>query len=105
MPYTDISLRLTGRTFLPVLPNHIDIDLTNVCNQDCFYCNSADFRAKYLVSGSKNDYLDLLDKLASWRKHTPKSIGSIRPVSYYYHNFIYSSRPDANNNKFYCGSE
>jgi len=82
MPYTDISLRLTGRTFLPVLPNHIDIDLTNVCNQDCFYCNSADFRAKYLVSGSKNDYLDLLDKLASWRKHTPKSIGSIRNINF-----------------------
>ena len=63
MPYTDLSLRLTGRTNLPVLPNHVDIDLTNVCNQDCFYCNSADFRAKNLVTGRTNQYLNLLDLL------------------------------------------
>ena len=29
---------------MSILPAQVDIDLTNVCNQDCFYCNSADFR-------------------------------------------------------------
>ena len=82
MPYTDLSLRLTGRTNLPVLPNHVDIDLTNVCNQDCFYCNSADFRAKNLVTGRTNQYLNLLDQLANWRQHTPQSIGSIRNINF-----------------------
>ena len=48
--YEDLSNYLCGVTSLPVLPSAIDIDLTNVCNQDCFYCNSADFRAKYLVA-------------------------------------------------------
>ena len=22
-----------------ILPLQVDIDLTNICNQDCFYCN------------------------------------------------------------------
>lgn len=52
-----------------VLPSKVDIDLTNICNQDCFYCNSADFRKKYLVSGHASSYLLLLDQLASWKHH------------------------------------
>ena len=27
-----------------ILPAQVDIDLTNICNQDCYYCNSAEFR-------------------------------------------------------------
>jgi MoaA/NifB/PqqE/SkfB family radical SAM enzyme len=65
-----------------VLPNHVDIDLTNVCNQDCFYCNSADFRAKNLITGKTNQYLNLLDQLANWKQHTPHSIGSIRSMHF-----------------------
>ncbi len=82
MPYTDLSMRLAGKTHLYVLPNQIDIDLTNVCNQDCFYCNSRDFRAKYLTTGKTNEYLTLLDQIGKWRQHVPNSIGSVRNITF-----------------------
>ena len=82
MPYTDLSMRLAGKTHLYVLPNQIDIDLTNVCNQDCFYCNSRDFRAKYLVTGQTNEYINLLEQIGNWGKHIPSSIGSVRNITF-----------------------
>ena len=35
---------LTNNQRKTIIPAQIDIDLTNICNQDCFYCNSKEFR-------------------------------------------------------------
>jgi sulfatase maturation enzyme AslB (radical SAM superfamily) len=65
-----------------IIPASIDIDLTNICNQDCFYCNSAEFR-KFSPGGPKYlEYVSLLDKLASWRSHSPNSVGSLQTITY-----------------------
>ena len=96
--YEDLSNYLCGVTSLPVLPSAIDIDLTNVCNQDCFYCNSADFRAKFLTTPNKDKFIKLIDQLSSWREHTPLSVGSVRSINFtgggeptihpYYHELV-----------------
>lgn len=96
--YEDLSNYLCGVTSLPVLPSAIDIDLTNVCNQDCFYCNSADFRAKYLTTPNKDKFVKLIDQLSAWREHTPLSVGTVRSINFtgggeptvhpYYHELV-----------------
>jgi len=65
-----------------IIPAHADIDLTNICNQDCFYCNSADFRREHPVQRSYQDYIKLLDQLAAWRSHSPQSYGSLHSLSF-----------------------
>ena len=65
-----------------VLPAQVDIDLTNICNQDCFYCNSADHRRASPVQKRYTEYIALLDKLASWRSHTPNSFGTLHTITY-----------------------
>jgi sulfatase maturation enzyme AslB (radical SAM superfamily) len=67
---------------MKILPAHVDIDLTNVCNQDCYYCNSAVFRAEKPVQKKYTEYIALLDKLATWRLHTPKSYGTTHTITY-----------------------
>jgi sulfatase maturation enzyme AslB (radical SAM superfamily) len=65
-----------------ILPAQVDIDLTNVCNQDCYYCNSAEFRAREPVQKKYTEYIDLLDKLAGWRAHSPRSYGTTHTITY-----------------------
>lgn len=65
-----------------IMPVHADIDLTNICNQDCFYCNSAEFRAKMPVQKKYTDYIRLLDQMASWRQYKPSSYGSLHTLSF-----------------------
>ena len=65
-----------------LLPAQVDIDLTNICNQDCYYCNSADHRAMAPVQKKYTEYIDLLDKLASWRSHSPNSYGTTHTITY-----------------------
>jgi len=65
-----------------IIPAQVDIDLTNICNQDCYYCNSADHRARMPVQKNYTEYITLLDKLASWRSHTPASFGSLHTITY-----------------------
>ena len=67
---------------MKILPAQVDIDLTNVCNQDCYYCNSADFRAEKPVQKKYTEYIDLLDKLAGWRSHSPRSYGTIHTITF-----------------------
>ena len=67
---------------MKLLPAQVDIDLTNVCNQDCYYCNSADFRAAVPVQKKYSEYIKLLDKLAGWRAHTPNSYGTTHTITY-----------------------
>lgn len=65
-----------------LLPAQVDIDLTNICNQDCYYCNSADHRARFPVQKEYNEYIALLDRIASWRAHSPNSYGTTHTITY-----------------------
>lgn len=65
-----------------LLPAQVDIDLTNICNQDCYYCNSADHRAAAPVQKKYTEYIRLLDKLATWRSHSPNSYGTTHTITY-----------------------
>jgi sulfatase maturation enzyme AslB (radical SAM superfamily) len=65
-----------------ILPAQVDIDLTNICNQDCYYCNSAEFRKEKPVQKKYTEYIALLDKLASWRAHSPNSYGTTHTITY-----------------------
>lgn len=62
------------------IPACADIDLTNICNQDCFYCSTLDFRKEKPVQLEYQVYVDLITKLASWRDHSPNSIGTLSTV-------------------------
>jgi sulfatase maturation enzyme AslB (radical SAM superfamily) len=64
------------------IPQQIDIDLTNKCNQDCYYCISADFRARENVQQTVDNYIQLLERLNTWHKHTPDSFGSLYAVTF-----------------------
>ena len=65
-----------------LLPAQVDIDLTNICNQDCYYCNSAEHRRAAPVQKKYTEYIALLDKLASWRTHSPNSFGTTHTITY-----------------------
>ena len=65
-----------------LLPAQVDIDLTNICNQDCYYCNSAEHRSNSPVQKDYQEYTKLLDKLASWRSHSPNSYGTTHTITY-----------------------
>jgi sulfatase maturation enzyme AslB (radical SAM superfamily) len=65
-----------------IIPQQVDIDLTNICNQDCFYCNSAEHRRASPVQKHYTNYIQLLDQLATWREHTPKSFGTLHTITY-----------------------
>ena len=65
-----------------IIPSSVDIDLTNICNQDCYYCNSADFRRASPGGPEAKDYIQLLDRLEAWRSHSPYSMGTLYTVNY-----------------------
>jgi sulfatase maturation enzyme AslB (radical SAM superfamily) len=62
------------------IPASADIDLTNICNQDCVYCSTADFRKEKPVQLDYKKYIDLVDYLATWRQHHPNSVGTFSTV-------------------------
>jgi len=64
------------------IPAQVDIDLTNICNQDCFYCNSKDFREASPTQLHYSTYITLLDQLATWRVHSHKSYGTLHTITY-----------------------
>ena len=80
--YAELVHWMKNQGTMKILPAQVDIDLTNVCNQDCYYCNSADFRAAMPVQKKYTEYIDLLDKLAGWRAHTPNSYGTTHTITY-----------------------
>lgn len=63
-----------------MIPACADIDFTNICNQDCYYCNTMDFRASVPVQNKKDDYLELIKQMSTWRAHSPNSIGTFSTV-------------------------
>ena len=78
--YNNLEQKLCGKIQTNVIPSRLDIDLTNVCNQDCFYCNSAEFRRKALVSGRTEFYYKLFDNLSTWKKQMPDFTGTIHEI-------------------------
>lgn len=80
--YAELVHWMQNQDRMKILPAQVDIDLTNVCNQDCYYCNSADFRAAKPVQKKYTEYISLLDKLAGWRSHTPNSYGTTHTITY-----------------------
>lgn len=80
--YAQVVHWMNNSTRLAILPAQVDIDLTNICNQDCFYCNSAEHRKASPVQKKYVEYIKLLDKLATWREHTPHSLGSLNAITY-----------------------
>lgn len=72
-------MRTPQKTFIPA---SADIDLTNICNQDCYYCNSAEFRKEHPTQKKAKDYIELLDKLATWREHSPDSLGTLHTITF-----------------------
>jgi len=80
--YAELVHWMKNQDTMKILPAQVDIDLTNVCNQDCYYCNSADFRAEKPVQKKYTEYIALLDRLATWRAHTPNSYGTTHTITY-----------------------
>lgn len=80
--FAEVAHWMQNQETMKILPAQVDIDLTNVCNQDCYYCNSAEFRARVPVQKKYTEYITLLDKIASWRGHTPNSYGTTHTITY-----------------------
>ena len=80
--YAELVHWMNNKDSKKILPAQVDIDLTNVCNQDCYYCNSADFRKERPVQKKYTEYIALLDKLATWRSHSPNSFGTTHTITY-----------------------
>ena len=49
-----------------LVPQSVEIDLTNACNQDCVYCNVAEFRRTHLDVTRIHHYHKLIEQLATW---------------------------------------
>jgi wyosine [tRNA(Phe)-imidazoG37] synthetase (radical SAM superfamily) len=67
------------KTFIPA---SADIDMTNICDQDCYYCNSANFRKEHPTQKTFKDYIALLDKLSTWRQYRPDSYGTLHTITF-----------------------
>lgn len=80
--YAELVHWMQNKDNKKILPAQVDIDLTNICNQDCFYCNSAEFRKEKPVQKKYTEYIALLDKLASWRAHSSNSYGTTHTITY-----------------------
>lgn len=80
--YAELVHWMQNKDSKKILPAQVDIDLTNVCNQDCYYCNSAEFRKVKPVQKKYTEYISLLDKLAAWRSHSPNSYGTTHTITY-----------------------
>jgi sulfatase maturation enzyme AslB (radical SAM superfamily) len=80
--YAELVHWMQNKDNKKILPAQVDIDLTNICNQDCFYCNSAEFRKEKPVQKKYTEYIALLDKLACWRAHSPNSYGTTHTITY-----------------------
>lgn len=80
--YAEIVHWMHNKDTYSIIPQQVDIDLTNICNQDCFYCNSAEHRKLAPVQKNYKEYIELIDKLALWREHTPKSFGTLHTITF-----------------------
>lgn len=82
MNYRDASLALWLQNNNKIyIPSQCDIDLTNSCNQSCYYCISAKFRNQQHIR-TFAEYEQLLFKLNTWRYHSPNSVGTFQAVAF-----------------------
>jgi sulfatase maturation enzyme AslB (radical SAM superfamily) len=74
---------MENKDIMDIIPTNVDIDLTNNCNQDCYYCISADFREAYNKTDiTYEHFMKLIQQLATWRKHTPNSYGTLHAITF-----------------------
>ena len=78
--YSLVARWLQGHIPKKILPWQIDIDTTNICNQDCYYCYTSDFREQQPVYQTSEQYIKLIDQLYNWNKHDFNTIGTISNV-------------------------
>ena len=65
--YLQIAKALQQKEY--IIPQSVDFDaFGNACSQDCFYCNTADYRAAVPVKNSYEEYIKLLHDIKDWRK-------------------------------------
>jgi MoaA/NifB/PqqE/SkfB family radical SAM enzyme len=50
-------------------PISAEIDLTNKCNQNCYYCNASEYRRDFPDRATAYDYLKLIDHLSDYNNH------------------------------------
>jgi len=62
------------------MPWQVDLDTTNICNQNCYYCNTADFRKAVPEFQPLDAYARLIEQLHNWRAHEPNIIGTLSNV-------------------------
>ena len=67
---------------LVMLPASVDIDLTNICNQDCYYCDSADFRKSHPTAQTIDNYLKLIDQLTTWKNYSSNLTGNVNTICF-----------------------
>ncbi len=65
-----------------IVPPSVEIDLTNVCNQDCTYCNVAEFIQTVKDKTKVHDYHTLIERLSSWGSYRSKSIGNVNTITF-----------------------
>ena len=80
--HAEIVHWMKNKDRMAILPAQVDIDLTNICNQDCFYCNSAEHRKQSPTQKKYTEYITLLDRLAGWRSYAPNSYGTTHTITY-----------------------
>lgn len=76
--YTDIAYEFSKDIICPsIIPPSVEIDLTNVCNQDCIYCNSVCFRKDSKNKTNISDYRDLISKLSHFNNDNGGKVKTI----------------------------
>jgi len=78
--YQLIARWLRGEIPNKLMPWQIDLDTTNICNQDCYYCNTDQFRKDKPIYQKTSAYLELIDKFYNWRKYDSNIIGTLSNV-------------------------
>ena len=64
------------------IPSQCDIDLTNKCNQECYYCITNEFRHEQPVTPKYQAFEKLLQQLNTWREHSPNSVGTMQSITF-----------------------
>ena len=78
--YSETAFNISCKGISSTIPQSVEIDLTNSCNQDCSYCNSADFRAETPDTTKVHHYHKLIEQLVKWGYATGK--GSVKTITF-----------------------
>ena len=65
-----------------IIPPSAEIDLTNACNQNCFYCNYSEKRGKTKDIAKTSDYYKLIDRLKRWGTRSENEIGKVNTLTF-----------------------